>query len=521
MTTASPGYFFDETSWRNNPKFNKDIALMAVLDPKARANLTSSPENYIVGMTSEIANTPGNQKDLKAYQYYDKGWNLSKTLIENWDPQTKSAKSLAQDILSNLYLYPANQIQPSEGQQASKKGFAFWCQDLEVDAKSAANGPDIQAQFAGILAAMWAGHQVLKGSNVKKIPIVSRSIMTNLHVDPATQKFDKTELVDLNDVIPMLQKLGINNIKDTPPPDSSRVTKGRTSWNLMSVLKHNGLIDGFIYEEYGQANPSLKTPLRITSDHAPFDLKQDLPYAIMGWYYATNNNNNLPTASSSKGVAFDYYDQNGVMPINAAAYFSTGSKDIAEALAIDPATYFFPTSSPLANATSSKLQYSESGGGRIIDLSMLPSSYQAIISIDVSREADYSSYSGFYRLADSDGSVTDPISGQIIAPGQFGYKEAALSASNRISNIDNLSLSSDGSGSFSASLHGGMMFAPFTEVTESGHENTFFSFAAANSDGFQHFKQIAPNSFGMEDMHNGGDKDFNDLIIDLSITEII
>ena len=37
------------------------------------------------------------------------------------------------------------------------------------------------------------------------------------------------------------------------------------------------------------------------------------------------------------------------------------------------------------------------------------------------------------------------------------------------------------------------MFAPFTEVTEPGHENTFFSFGAANSDGFQHFKQIAPN----------------------------
>ena len=518
MTTASPGYFFNETSWRNNPKFKKDIALMAVLDPKARTTLTSRPENYVVGMTSEIANTPGDQGDTKPYQYYDKGWKLSKTLIQNWDPKAKSAKNLANEILSNLYLYPDNQIKPSEGQLAKKKGFAFWCQDLEVKAELPANGPDIQAQFAGIIAAMWAGHQVLKGSNVKKIPIVSRSIMTNLHVSPATKHFDKTELVDLNDVIPMLKRLGISNIKGTPPPDYSRVKKGRTSWNLMSVLKQNGLIDGFIYEEYGQANPSLKTPLRITSDHAPFDLKQDLPYALMGYY---GKGGNLPAASSSKGVAFDFYDKNGVMPVNAAAYFAAGSKDIVEALAIDPATYFLPTSSPLANATASKLQYSESGGNRIIDLSMLPSSYQAIISIDVSREADYSSYSGFYRLADTDGSVRDPISGEIIAPGQLGYKEAALSASNRISNIDNLYLSSDGSGSFTASLYGGMMFAPFTEVTEPGHENTFFSFGAANSDGFQHFKQIAPNSFGMEDMHNGGDKDFNDLVIDLSITEII
>ena len=57
------------------------------------------------------------------------------------------------------------------------------------------------------------------------------------------------------------------------------------------------------------------------------------------------------------------------------------------------------------------------------------------------------------------------------------------------------------------------MMAPFAEITEPGKENTFFSFAAANPDNFAHFRQLSLNSFGMEDMYNGGDKDFNDLII--------
>ena len=54
-----------------------------------------------------------------------------------------------------------------------------------------------------------------------------------------------------------------------------------------------------------------------------------------------------------------------------------------------------------------------------------------------------------------------------------------------------------------------------------GKENTFFSFPKANRDGFAHFKQISSNSFGMEDMHGGGDQDFNDLVIAFRFIDVI
>ena len=45
---------------------------------------------------------------------------------------------------------------------------------------------------------------------------------------------------------------------------------------------------------------------------------------------------------------------------------------------------------------------------------------------------------------------------------------------------------------------------------------TFFSFAAANADGYNHFKFLGANKVGFEDLFGGGDKDHNDLIVELT-----
>ena len=143
------------------------------------------------------------------------------------------------------------------------------------------------------------------------------------------------------------------------------------------------------------------------------------------------------------------------------------------------------------------------------------------ISIDITREADYQSYSGFYRVQDAIGTVQDPISGQLLVPGQFGYETAALAGANRISDLSHISLRADGSNSFSIDLAGGFLMAPFCVVTEAGHENAFFSYASANPDNISHFKQLSVNSFGMEDMLGGGDMDFNDLVVSFQFLAII
>ena len=106
-------------------------------------------------------------------------------------------------------------------------------------------------------------------------------------------------------------------------------------------------------------------------------------------------------------------------------------------------------------------------------------------------------------------------------PGEPGYATIALSSANKVASVSNLHLPEDGDGLLTASVEGGFMMAPFTRITEPGKENTFFSFPNANRDGFAHFKQISSNSFGMEDMHGGGDQDFNDLVISFRFIDVI
>ena len=157
----------------------------------------------------------------------------------------------------------------------------------------------------------------------------------------------------------------------------------------------------------------------------------------------------------------------------------------------------------------------------MIDLTTLSSASKVQILIDISREADYQSFSGFYRVQDAIGTVRDPISGQLLVPGQFGYETAALAGVNRVSDLSHISLLADGSSALSMNLAGGFLMAPFAVITEAGHENTFFSYAAANSDGVSHFKQLSVNTFGMEDMYGGGDMDFNDLVMSFRFLDIL
>jgi hypothetical protein len=51
--------------------------------------------------------------------------------------------------------------------------------------------------------------------------------------------------------------------------------------------------------------------------------------------------------------------------------------------------------------------------------------------------------------------------------------------------------------------------APFAQV----NGNTFFGFAAANTDGISHFRVLGTNMFGLEDMLGGGDRDFDDNVL--------
>jgi hypothetical protein len=115
-------------------------------------------------------------------------------------------------------------------------------------------------------------------------------------------------------------------------------------------------------------------------------------------------------------------------------------------------------------------------------------------------------------VADAQGSVVDQLTGTFIKPGESGY--AAAVQASKVSNIT-LSRQDNQSASESLTLQSdGFMLGLVATVVNTG--DTFYSFTAANDDGYNHFKYLSANKVGFEDVFGGGDRDHNDLIIDLS-----
>ncbi len=157
----------------------------------------------------------------------------------------------------------------------------------------------------------------------------------------------------------------------------------------------------------------------------------------------------------------------------------------------------------------SSSQSQENGTDFMIDLSSV-----SVISttVQASRSAGYNTNAFFYRIVDAQGSVVDALTGTWIRPGESGYA-AAVEASK----VSNLTLSRQDNQSASESFmlqSDGFMLGLVATVVNTG--NTFYSFAAANADGYNHFKYLSANKVGFEDVFGGGDRDHNDLIIDLS-----
>ncbi|MGC6484031.1 MAG: choice-of-anchor I domain-containing protein [Synechococcus sp.] len=134
--------------------------------------------------------------------------------------------------------------------------------------------------------------------------------------------------------------------------------------------------------------------------------------------------------------------------------------------------------------------------------------------VTVSRSAAYQSNVGFYKVVNEAGDVI--VGGQTYRVGDADYAAAALDSSNLVGKA---TLSRDNGQSNDEqlifdNLAGGGFVAMYGTVANTGR--TYFSYAAANSDGYNHFKFLSSNKVGFEDIEGGGDRDHNDLIVDLT-----
>ena len=131
--------------------------------------------------------------------------------------------------------------------------------------------------------------------------------------------------------------------------------------------------------------------------------------------------------------------------------------------------------------------------------------------------------SGFYVVEDSIGTIR-LADGITLKPSDSNYAVEAIKNAVFQACKTDLKLGQD--------LVGGKIYAPVVVAqgsltdfvtknpTNGGGANdihAYFNYIGANPDKLDHFRLLGNNSFGVEDMYGGGDRDFNDLVVSLNI----
>jgi Calx-beta domain/Cysteine-rich secretory protein family/Domain of unknown function (DUF4114)/SdrD B-like domain len=136
----------------------------------------------------------------------------------------------------------------------------------------------------------------------------------------------------------------------------------------------------------------------------------------------------------------------------------------------------------------------------LIDLSNQAGTIAA--SFTIQSDAAYKNRVGFYT-------VDDALTGRVgtLLPGDVGYAQAAIGrAVNSLESISGTVVANN------QNLTGGTILAPY--MIANGRE-TYFAYIGANSDKVDHIKLLGDNRFGFEDLVGGGDRDYNDVVLNV------
>jgi hypothetical protein len=155
--------------------------------------------------------------------------------------------------------------------------------------------------------------------------------------------------------------------------------------------------------------------------------------------------------------------------------------------------------------------------GEVIDLRGFAGQTLKVDTVSVG-DAAYQNYIGFYAVEDAQGTLANGLK-----VGDAGYAEAAIkSAILRGAKIETQS---------DLTVSGGKIFAPvviangtFEEFLSRNPQNkansdihAYFNYIGANTDKVDHFRLLGANKFGVEDLYGGGDRDYNDIVVQLTV----
>ncbi|MEA5512648.1 choice-of-anchor I family protein [Nodularia sp. UHCC 0506] len=164
------------------------------------------------------------------------------------------------------------------------------------------------------------------------------------------------------------------------------------------------------------------------------------------------------------------------------------------------------------------------GQAEVIDLRGVNGSVSATFTVN--REAAFDNFVGFYRVTGENGGIDTNNDGVAdVLPGDTGYIQAAIN--QRVAGID-LTVNNQGTATYTGSFSGGAIFAPFIIIDDgiealldtntSNDPAIYFPYLGANADNTDHIRLLGDNVFGFEDLVNGGDMDYNDVLVKVDLT---
>jgi hypothetical protein len=193
---------------------------------------------------------------------------------------------------------------PAEATPTAAGGFAFWAQDFESHGLS--DPGEAARAYAAVIGVLWAARTWYDdhgGSAMKIVPVFDSWLLKSLDYD-------------MDAALANVSGLGLRAIP--------KQADGR-DYNFMSLLHHNGLIDGFIGEQY-----NLKTVGTFTADTAPFydDPLGDVPYVILSARFNPEQVS-ADNPESSPPWTSHYDDGGGELPFQAGVYWFDQEIDAA------------------------------------------------------------------------------------------------------------------------------------------------------------------------------------------------
>ena len=187
-----------------------------------------------------------------------------------------------------------------------------------------------------------------------------------------------------------------------------------------------------------------------------------------------------------------------------------------------PTPNLFPTTAAGAIGTKSQ----GLAEGRIIDLTDYAGK---ALKVDITTKGDaaYTNNIGFYQVTDALTGAIQLTDGTILKPGDAKYAaEAIRSAVIQAGKIDSkLGLDVPGGGIYAPVVVAQGSLTDFvnknpTNGGDGSAIHAYFNYLGANPDKFDHFKLTSPNTFAVEDQFGGGDRDFNDLVVNTNFRTV-